>query len=224
MPYPPAPWTLQGYALQTLQLIDVEQVRPLIPLEFEIVSVLPGKTVGGVYLSCYGSGSVLQYSELIVNPALVRYSGKSGGWVSHLYVDSADSVAGGQEIWGLPKELAEFTWEKGTRTVSEYESSVIVRQGEQTLCRLSYNQHNFELPLPFSGEVFSTLSDSIVLFKGELKARASVMGSQVQVPSESTFASLGLDQPWLTIFCDEMHLVVGAPEVVGHRETAFSYR
>ena len=155
MPYPPAPWTLQGYALQTLQLIDIERVRPLIPPEFDIVSVLPGKTLGGVYLSSYGSGSVLEYSELIVNAAIVHYSGKSGGWVSHLYVDSADSVAGGREIWGLPKELAEFTWEKGSRTVSGYENSVIVRHGEQTLCRLSYNQQNFGLPLPFSGDVFS---------------------------------------------------------------------
>lgn len=224
MPYPPAPWTLQGYALQTLQLIDVEQVRPLIPPELGIVSVLPGKTIGGIYLSCYSSGSVLQYSELIVNAALVRYSGKSGGWVSHIYVDSADSVAGGREIWGLPKELAEFTWEKGSRAVSGYENSVIVRQGEQTLCRLSYNQQNFGLPLPLSGDVFSTLSASILLFKGELKARVSVMGSQMQVPSESPFASLDLDQPWLTIYCNEMNLVAGAPEVVGHTEAAFSYR
>lgn len=224
MPYPTAPWTLQGYAFQTLQLIDVEQVRPLIPPEFEIVSVLPGKTVAGVYLSCYGSGSVLEYSELIVNPAILRYCGKIGGWVSHIYVDSADSVAGGREIWGLPKELAEFTWEKGSRTVSGYENSVVVRQGEQTLCRLNYNQPNFGLPLPFSADVFSTLSASILLFKGELKGRLGLVGSQLQVPSESPFANLGLERPWLTIYCNEMRFVAGAPEVVGQRETAFSYR
>ena len=223
MPYPTAPWTLQGYALQTLQLIDIEQVRPLIPPAFEIVSVLPGKTVAGVYLSYYGSGSVLEYSELIVNAAILRYGGKIGGWVSHIYVDSADSVAGGREIWGLPKELAEFTWEKGSRAVSGYENSVIVRQGERTLCRLSYNQPSLGLPLPFTGDVFSTLSASILLFKGELKGRLGLVGSQLQVPSESPFASLGLERPWLTIYCDEMRFVAGAPEVVGQRETAFSY-
>jgi hypothetical protein len=79
MAYPPTPWTLQGYALLTSQLIDVERVRPLIPSELDIISVLPGKTLGGVYLSYYGSGSVLEYSELIVNAALVRCSGKIGG-------------------------------------------------------------------------------------------------------------------------------------------------
>jgi hypothetical protein len=222
MTYPQAPWTLQGYALQTLQLIDVERVRPLIPPEFDIISVLPGKTIGGVYLSYYGSGSVLEYSELIVNAAMVRYSGKIGGWVSHIYVDNADSVAGGREIWGLPKELAEFIWEKGNSSASGYDNRVIVRQGEKTLCSFSYNKQNFGLQLPFSGNVFSTLAASILLFKGEMKSHIGIVGSKLQVPAESPFASLGLEQPWLTIYCDRLCLVAGVPEVVGHRESVFS--
>ena len=222
MTYPQAPWTLQGYALQTLQLIDVERVRPLIPPEFDIVSVLPGKTVGGVYLAYYGSGSVLEYSELIVAAAMVRYSGKIGGWVSHIYVDNGHSVAGGREIWGLPKELAEFTWEKGNSSASGYDNRVIVRQGENTLCSFSYNKQNFGLELPFSGNVFSTLAASILLFKGEMKSRLGIVGSKLQVPAESPFASLGLEPPWLTIYCDRLCLVAGVPEVVGHRKSVFS--
>ena len=222
MTYPQAPWTLQGYALQTLQLIDVERVRPLIPPEFDIVSVLPGKTVGGVYLAYYGSGSVLEYSELIVAAAMVGYSGKIGGWVSHIYVDNGHSVAGGREIWGLPKELAEFTWEKGNSSASGYDNRVFVRQGENTLCSFSYNKQNFGLELPFSGNVFSTLAASILLFKGEMKSRLGIVGSKLQVPAESPFASLGLEPPWLTIYCDRLCLVAGVPEVVGHRKSVFS--
>jgi|SRR4028119_1757 hypothetical protein len=217
MAYPPTPWKLQGYALLTSQLIDVERVRPLIPSELDIISVLPGKTLGGVYLSYYGSGSVLEYSELIVNAALVRCSGKIGGWISHIYVDNADSVAGGREIWGLPKELAEFTWEKGSRAASGYENRVIVRQGEQTLCHLSYNQQNFGLPIPLSGEVFSTLGSSIVLFKGEVESRVSPTASKLQVPDESPLASLGLEQPWLTIYWDQLRLLINAPRIVAYR-------
>jgi acetoacetate decarboxylase len=66
MSYPQAPWILQGYAFQTLQLLDIERVRPFIPAELDIISVFPGKTLGGVYLSRYSAGSVLEYSELIV--------------------------------------------------------------------------------------------------------------------------------------------------------------
>ena len=75
MPYPQSPWTLKGYAFQTLHLLDIDRVRPLIPPELNIISVFPGKTLGGVYLSYYGQGSVLEYSELIVIAAFLNYKG-----------------------------------------------------------------------------------------------------------------------------------------------------
>ena len=104
MNYPAAPWKLKGYALQTLNLIEVEKARNFVPPELEIVSVLPGKTLGGIYLSAYQSGSILEYNELIVVPGLVRYQNKTATWISHIYVDDEKSVAGGREIWGLPKD------------------------------------------------------------------------------------------------------------------------
>jgi hypothetical protein len=216
MSYPQAPWTLQGYALQTLQLLDIERVRSLIPLELEIIPVWPDKTLGGVYLSYYGSGSVLEYSELIVIAALVGYKGKFGGWVSHIYVDNPDSIAGGREIWGLPKEMAEFTWENGER--------VTVRQGNRLLCSLNYNRQSF--PSAFGwrqwlgASSFSTLGSDLLVFPAELESRLGLVSSNLEVPAESPFASLSLGQPWLTIHCDQMCLVVSAPEVVGHTAKA----
>ena len=220
MAYPRTPWTLQGYALGTLQLVDTERIRLFIPPEFEIVSVLPGKTVGGIYLANYGAGSVLEYSELIVVPGAVSYSGKIGGWVSHIYVNNSDSVAGGRQIWGLPKELAEFTWEQGTQSTLGYDNRLTVRQGEQTLCCFSYNQPSFGLHLPLSGDVFSTLSDSVLLFTGKLESLTSIVGSQVQIPAFSPLASIGLHQPWLTFYWDRLNLMVGDPKVMGNREPA----
>ena len=222
MTYPKAPWTLQGYALQTCQLLDAERVRPFIPPQFELVCVLPGKTVGGIYVSHYGAGSVLEYSELIVIAGLVRYSGQIGGWVSHIYVDNADSVAGGRNIWGLPKELAEFIWEKNTSANLAFKNRLLVRQGERTLCQFSYNPPNFELPLPLSANAFSMKSGSIMLFKSQLESRVSLISAQVQVPSESSFAHLGLDHPWLTLSWNQLRLVVGSPEGVGLGEPVVS--
>jgi len=216
MPYPQAPWTLQGYALQTMQPLDIDRVRPLVPAELEIISVWPGKTLGGVYLSYYGSGSVLEYSELIVIAAFAHYQGKFGGWVSHIYVDNPDSVAGGREIWGLPKELAEFTWEKGDR--------VTVRQGNQLLCSLSYTQQSFGWRQCLGASGFSTLGSNLLSYPAQLDSRLGLVSFKLEVPPESPFASLGLGQPWLTGRSDEMRLQVGAPEVVGQRAAEFSYR
>lgn len=154
MAYPPAPWQLQGYAIQTLHLLDIARSRPLVPAELEIISVWPGKTVGGIYLCAYGSGSVLEYNELIVVPAFVQYAGKWGAWISHIYVDNVDSVAGGREIWGLPKEMADFTWQ---------ENRVDVRIGDRLLCSLSYSQPSIALLLPFSGDIFSALGEEAII-------------------------------------------------------------
>lgn len=220
MAYPQTPWTLQGYGIGTLQVVDVERSRPLIPPEFDIVSVWPGKTLGGVYLSYYGSSSVLEYSELIVIPAIVSYSGKFGGWVSHIYVDNADSVAGGREIWGLPKELAEFTWTGGDR------KSVVVRQGDKQLCSLTYSRQGFGWRQPLSGTSFSTLDSKVLFFKSGFDARVGLVSGKLEVPAESPFSQLDFGQSWLTAYCDQMRLVVHAPEVVGQRArtSEFSYR
>jgi acetoacetate decarboxylase len=220
MAYPKAPWELQGYALQTVQLLDVERVRPFIPREFEIVRVLPGKTVGGVYVSHYGSGSMLEYSELIVAAGLVWYSGQLGGWVSHIYVDNPDSVAGGRDIWGLPKELAEFRWEKTEGIASDYSNHLFVCQGTQTLCEISYRPPNFELQLPFSGNAFGRQSGSILLFNSKFDSRVGLAGSKLQVPAESPFASLGLEQTWLTLYENQLRLVVSEPQILERPEPA----
>lgn len=216
MAYPQAPWTLQGYAFQTLQLLDIDRVRSLIPPELEIISLWPGKTVGGVYLSYYGSGSVLEYSELIVIAALVGYLGKFGGWVSHIYVDNPDSVAGGREIWGLPKEMAEFNWEKGDR--------VTVSQGNRRLCSFNYNRQGFGWRQWLGASSFSTLGSNLLLFPAEVESRLGLISSELEIPAESPFAALGIGQPWLTVHCDQMRLVVGGPEVVGQRATKLSYQ
>jgi len=217
MTYPPAPWTLKGYAVQTVQLVDIENCRPLIPPELEVVSVWPGKTIGGVYIAAYKAGSTLEYNELIVVAGMVNYSGQIGPWISHIYVDHPDSVAGGREIWGLPKELAEFTWERGEN------SSVMVRQGDRQLCSLNYTQPSFALPLNLAAPSFSSLAGDFLLFKGEFESRLGLVSGKLQVPLESPFASLNLGQPWLTVYADDLCLVANAPEVVGQRNFEFSY-
>lgn len=211
MAYPSTPWTLRGYALPTLQLIELEQVRPLIPSQLEIVSVLPGKTLGGVYVSFYDSSSVLQYSELIVVAALVRHAQQWGSWISHIYVDDADSVAGGREIWGLPKELAEFSWEKSN---NGYQQCVTVSQRERTLCRLSYNQPGMSLPVPFSFSHFSVIRSDLFSFQAEVKSRLGLIDAQLVVPQGSPFGRLGLNQPRLTLSANQLRVVTHAPKLV----------
>lgn len=216
MSYPQAPWTLKGYAIQTVQLVDIEKARLFIPSELEIVSVWPGKTLGTVYISSYGLGSALEYNELIVVAGLVHYGDQTASWISHIYVDHPDSLAGGREIWGLPKEMAEFTWEKE-------DNRAIVRQGNQLLCSLNYSKPMLTLPMPLAMSCFGSLGNDFVLFKSDFSSRMGLVSGKLEVPPESPFASLNLEQPWLTFYCDDLRLVVGVPEVVGQKSVEFSY-
>jgi acetoacetate decarboxylase len=141
-PYPPAPWQLRGASVQAFRLVDVERARGLVPPDLRVVPVLPGRTIAVVYCARYGPGSSLLYSELAVAPALVESGGKLGFWISHIYVDNPSSVAGGREIWQLPKQLAHFAWNHAAREVA-------VTQDWQTLCRIAWKPRLplFRLPL-----------------------------------------------------------------------------
>ncbi len=210
MNYPPAPWNLYGNALQSFHLVDVEKAKAFVPAGLEIISVLPGKTLGCVYLSIYDAQSTLQYHELIVVPALVRYRDKIGVWISHIYVDHLESVGGGRNIWGLPKEMADFTWN---------DQSIKVAQGEHMLCQLQYE--SFELPLSFlgktkiSGDIFGGLAEDILLFQGEAEAWLKWVPCRLTIPSESPFAAIDLGHPWFAVRFDDLHLKANIPTVAG---------
>jgi acetoacetate decarboxylase len=209
MPFPPAPWTLRGFALQTAQLVSCDRLQAFLPPTLEPIEVLPGYTVGGIYLSSYGTGSALEYNELIVVGGLVRRDTVWGGWITHIYVDNLDSVVGGQEIWGLPKQMAEFDW-KGDREAG----SVSVRQGDRLLCSLDYRwcvpfwRQSAALPC------LSLQEHQFLQFEGRFTARFALRGAQLTVPPESPFASLEINQPLLVFSAEDLELVAGTPKMM----------
>lgn len=206
MTYPQAPWKLKGYGFLALHWVEIARVRPLIPQQLKIFSPFPGKTLGGVYVGAYEDGSTLRYSELIAVPALVYDQGKIGAWISHIYVDNPDSVAGGRTIWGLPKEIAHFEWETP--------SSVAVRQGDRSLCRLKSHWNLSGVEHPIQIPAFSLMNSQLVQFSGQGNLKWHWAGVDVQIPTESPIAELGLGQPWITILLSSLDLNVNSPSVV----------
>lgn len=55
----------------------------------------------------YAPGSVLAYDELLVAVA-TRTGRRPTATLPHIWVDSPESVAGGRELWAIPKGLAAF--------------------------------------------------------------------------------------------------------------------
>ena len=214
MAYPPLPWKMQmpGVMLQTLQLIDIEVARRSIPAEFEIVSVLPGKTIGGIYIGEYGPGSDLEYNELGAFSGYVRYSGRTGIWVAKMYVDSEPSMQMAHELLGLPKEMATFEWESGER------NRVTVRQSDQQICTINYGRQRYFWRQNLKVAAFSVLDREVVHFRNEFNMRWGLTRADISVPPESALAPLQLDRPFMTLCAtDSQSVLVEGLTTVGKR-------
>ena len=119
------------------------------------IMVIPHGATSGLFLATY-TGETLAYHELIVfRPGLV---------VSHIYVDDERSLAGGREIWNLPKELAEFRVSPG-----RFE----VRRDGELLLRARVRRRSGRLPLVIPTPAVGELDGDPVLAVGRARIRAA---------------------------------------------------
>jgi hypothetical protein len=103
--YPPPPWRLLGQSWAGL----FRATRPL-DLPAGLRHMLPPRWLF-VGLARYREGT-LRYDEFFT-ASVARSGAKIGLYVQQIWVSDARSQAGGRGIWGLPKELATFTWHDG---------------------------------------------------------------------------------------------------------------
>jgi acetoacetate decarboxylase len=203
MTHSQAPWSLRGFAIQTLQPVDVELVRTQVPSDLEIVSIFPGKTLAGLYLASYGTIAVPQSHELIVINGLVRHQHKVGIWISDVYSDRPDAITAGELIGTSPKQIAQFQWEQGRSPCVE------VSHNEQMLCRIRYG---WQIPgmwqqMPFTG--FSPSNIGLTTFEGKTESYPHLLlNAKLEVPSSSPFSSIGLDQAWLCFYLRQLQLTI----------------
>ena len=110
MGHPPAPWRLYGDLWLSL-------------FRLRGVAGRPDGVYGAAFVT-YREPSPLTYHELLVArlAGSLPSRGLSGGCgllsrpvtVTDIWVDSPDSMAGGRELWAIPKELCDFDLESAT--------------------------------------------------------------------------------------------------------------
>ena len=104
--YPPEPWQLRGQLYASVFLVPVAETPLDLPPGCRPLAVLGRAVVGAVWVA-YEPGGVLSYRELM-STVLVRRGPRPLVTITHIWVDSEASRAGGRALWGIPKELAEF--------------------------------------------------------------------------------------------------------------------
>ena len=174
MTHPAPPWHLNG--------------------EFLIVpAIVRPQALGGVLLANYASGT-LAYRELIVFERATR----RGMVISHIYVDDEQSMHGGRQIWGLPKELATF----------EYGRTRFEAAQEQPLLRATIRRRPGRLPLIVPAPIVSEAGATL----GIARVRAAPALVTLDVPAASPFAHLGLSGTHLGLAGDGLRLTMPPPK------------
>ena len=174
MSHPAPPWHLNG--------------------EFVIVPALVRpRALGGVLLANYTSGT-LAYRELIVFERATR----RGMVVSHIYVDDEQSLSGGHEIWGLPKELATFA----------YGPTRFEARQERTLLSARIRRRAGVLPMIVPAPIVSAAGATL----GIARIRAAPALVTLAVPADSPFAHLGLNGTRLGLAGDDLRLTMPPPK------------
>lgn len=204
--YPPAPWHLRGWGIATVQLVDWRAASDLVPSGCRVVAVVPGKTLGGVVFLSYEAGSTLVYRELNVVAGLVRVGLRFAFYLPRLYVDSAASLSGGRAIWGVPKEDASFEV-----TVRESERRVVVRRGDQEVCRLETSAPRADVTMSLGLPAVGAKTGSLVFFTGRMRARLGLVRSRITLPDEGVLRALALDRPAFAFLVRDFTLRVPVP-------------
>lgn len=191
--YPPAPWHLVGNLYGSLwSLKKPEQIAVTLPPEIKLMVTL-GRASAFVGFVDYQQGSILIYHELISGLAVqVKKKVFFALNVPLMWVDSVASLWGGREIWGVPKELADFQYEYkrdglDLQATATSNNQILAAGDFQSVAGLP---RRLRLPVPFpnvqllDGEVYrasGTFSGSLQICKGG-----------ITIPADSPLAALGV--------------------------------
>lgn len=104
--YPAPPWKARGVLWMS---VLTAREAPELPAD---LSPVGGRRTLLLVLARYTEGS-LRYDEFAVG-SLARRGRRVGLFCHRIWVDSAASLRGGRRLWGIPKELARFSWDAET--------------------------------------------------------------------------------------------------------------
>lgn len=104
--YPPEPWDLAGVGHLTTWSVPAAALPPL-PFSATPVT-LRGRAVVSTAFVRYSEAGSMAYDELLA-AVVVRHGRRVGLSITDIWVDSETSMHGGRGLWGIPKDLADFT-------------------------------------------------------------------------------------------------------------------
>jgi hypothetical protein len=138
----PAPWQLSGNGYILLYYFRnrfLEQKGFIADFQKEKLHL----RLGAVLMVDYETADVGPYRELMFIPGLFNFGGRRSFSISKIYVSSAESQLNGQQNWGIPKELADFSIQE----LSGGRTRWIVKKGANTFFDATIKTRSIGLPI-----------------------------------------------------------------------------
>ncbi|MFQ5796365.1 MAG: acetoacetate decarboxylase family protein [Candidatus Bipolaricaulia bacterium] len=201
MTIPSPPWRLFGRAHLIITLNRTGRIAPVIPDPLQLRS-FQGWTPGVMGIVSYEESPVGAYDEFFLAPARVRYAGRSGLFVSHIWVDSEPSQAGGRRIWGLAKERARF---------DRHAHGITVRRGNLEVMTLGFPEFGPTIPIRGSVRFLSLQGEDVLSWRVTVRGRLRIGRCRWRIPGDSPIAGLRLGPKPMTIELNRFESTVASP-------------
>lgn len=143
----PAPWTLSGKGYILLYKFHKTFVEEKANLPEFLQGHFAG-SLGALMLVDYHTSNAGPYGELLLIPGKFKHQGKKLHSINKIYVSTMESVDNGRKNWGIPKELAEFSFQN----TDPHTEKVSIASGENTIAEFTLKSG--KLPFPVSTKLF----------------------------------------------------------------------
>jgi hypothetical protein len=204
--YPPEPWYLGGSLQVSVFLVESSGL----PVGFELPNgrrplCVGGRVLVGVAAVSYLPGGALDYDELLVAvPSLGR--GGLRVTIPQIWVDSPASVRGGRELWGIPKQLADFR-----RTDRARRTRVTMTVGGAPVAELRAHRGLPLLPgmRQLALPVLQRLDGRVTLSQNRVVGRISGLRASWKFPADGPLGYLAGRRPLLNVAVHDAAIIFG---------------
>ncbi|WP_280343210.1 acetoacetate decarboxylase family protein [Nocardia neocaledoniensis] len=203
--YPPAPWRMTGHMWLASFAVraDVDETRPAGTYQVAFVD--------------YTADSAMVYSELMVGRVIGSGEYRNHFTISDIWVDLPASVAGGRQIWGVPKELAQFSKTETVRGPLA-RTALGCDAGEHPIVRAHFTDASrLTVPIPLRGRTFQPPlpeGDGTKLSSMQARARALPCASSWEFDPDGPLAWLHGTTPRMSMRAYRFHMTMGVAETL----------
>ena len=209
--YPPEPWHLRGSLLVSVLLVPRAQVPRLadaLPPGHRPVLV-GGRVLLGVALVGYVPGGEVVYDELLT-AVLTRPTGSLRAHVTipRIWVSTAPALAGGRELWAIPKELCAVERHE-TASAVHAEVTAEAEPVARLTARLGPRLLPGRVPLPLTTAQRALTGRGAVVSRNRVTAEVRALRARWRFAPRGALAHLAKRRPLASVALTGADIVFG---------------